>query len=1056
MRKIDRHPLMTPGGGHSRRMARTVVTAALPLFLVQTDIWQRKVKLWSLLTILLSLIVVAVLVTSAIYTYWLRKEKKRLERLNVVHEAMVKAARSDTIEDALFPMLESLRSILHAHLMVIFSLDREAELWKPMAVALRGANVPEEVVFMSQHPEKFPSSLASAPLEHACQERRLLLMNRAVLQDMYPGMPACFLSNEVSYAVLPLLIGKRCGGVMLVGMERASLSPTESKFLDAFASEAASVLERVRLQQITSRQLRERTVVSRVAEAIAGTLDPDAIMSRAQEVLREAFDMNMSVCYEYAEEREEFVPRLTMGVSDPDRQGVLARSIKLSRELRQNGDVVIAIDPPIDSPYYLPGMKVTLTGVLRAGSHVMGIVKMGSSRANAFREDDRALLQTVLDQISLSLDNALLHLKLRQELKTKNFLQVLSNEINRVLVDGKAMHRALAIAISAMGGCGGCVMTYDRESKTFHLREAIRLRPDMCQNTLAPWMSGLRRDFHAFRFVAVSELPRADLEMLPSEAKQIVVVPLVVGRDLVGGMVLLTKNAVPGLSRDEKNLLDSLARQLALGLRQEFLYEQVQRRLEESEALYNVAQKISAFLDLNLTLQEVADQAIRLSGASRSLLTLIGEPEEDSVALFSRGYGEGEVPDTLGLKALDQTLSGHVVRSRRPTFVRRYVGVDGKDHILHISVVGEGGEEPETAVVVPIIVQSRLLGTLAAVTMAGEKPLTHRTVRLLERMASLAAVAIRNAELYRRAKTYGLEMERLVEEKTRDVQYKHQEVQMANMALRNILDDLQDANVRLKKQSVELMEAKERAEESDRLKSAFLSTVTHELRTPLAAIKGFSSTLLQPGVHWSPEKERHFLEIIEESADHLNMLINQVLDMASMEAGTLKVYPRPSSVGEIVTGVEKRLRVLCKNHDLRLEVPEETLPLAADPDRIGNVLVNLVENAAKYSPKGTKVVLKVERDDGEIVFSVSDEGPGIPKEYQEKIFERFFRIPGPVTGPRQGTGLGLAIAKKIVEDHGGRIWVESKIGEGSRFCFTLPAHTSAPPESFPEQETVGG
>ena len=146
-------------------------------------------------------------------------------------------------------------------------------------------------------------------------------------------------------------------------------------------------------------------------------------------------------------------------------------------------------------------------------------------------------------------------------------------------------------------------------------------------------------------------------------------------------------------------------------------------------------------------------------------------------------------------------------------------------------------------------------------------------------------------------------------------------------------------------------------------------------------------------------------------------------------------------------GVEERLQVLCREHDLRVEAPAETLPLVADPDRIGNVLVNLVENATKYSPKGTRVTLGVEKKGDEIVFSVSDEGPGIPEKYRDKIFERFFRIPGPVTGPRQGTGLGLAIAKKIVEEHGGRIWVESVDGKGSRFCFTLPAYDPAPPDA---------
>ncbi len=969
----------------------------------------------------------------------------------------MEAARSATMEEALSPMLDSLWGILRARFIAIFSREPDSGAWKVAAVALRDNNLPAELKTLASHPERFPAFLASDPLNRVCRERHLFLMNREILRFLYPNIPKGFLCAGIAYAALPLLVGGRCSGAMVVGIEKEDMSSSEASFLEAFGSEAASVLERVNLQQVTARQLRERTIVSRVAGAVAGTLDPDVIISKAQSVIREAFGADAAVCYEFVADTKEFVPKLAFGLSEGDRRSVLARPIKLTEELEHGEGVVITRHPSPSTPYYLVGMQVTAVGVLRARDHVMGIVKIGSSKPDAFQESDRDLLQNVFTQISLSLDNALLYLRLRQELKTKNFLQALSNEINRVLVDDRALRKALTIAVSTMGGCCGCLMTYNRENKTFHPREVDRVPPPMCQEVLALRMSVLRRDIYSLRFIDVSELPQPRSGEFPPGMAQIILAPLVVGRDLVGGLALGTRSAKQGLSREERDLLNSLTRQLALGLRQELLYEQVQRRLEESEALYNVAQKVSAFLDLSLTLQEVVDQAVRLSGASRSILALIGEPDEDSVVLFSRGYRNGEVPATLGLKALEGTLSGHVIKTHRPSFVRRYVK-ERSDR--HVSVVGESGEEPETVVVVPVIVQKRLLGTLAAVTMEGEKPLSHRTVRLMERMASLAAVAIRNAELYRRARTYGLEMERLVEEKTRDVHYKHQEVQMANMALRNILDDLQDANIRLQRQSVELMRAKERAEESDRLKSAFLSTVTHELRSPLAAIKGFASTLLQPGVHWSPEKERHFLEIIEESADHLNMLINQVLDMASIEAGTLKVYPRPSSVDEIITGVERRLQALCRNHDLHVNVPKRTLPVVADPERIGNVLVNLVENATKYSPKGTKVTLSVDEEGGDIVFSVSDEGPGIPEEYQEKIFERFFRIPGPVTGPRQGTGLGLSIAKRIVEEHGGRIWVESEDGGGSRFYFTLPAyefsHSDSDPGAGDDEPAVQG
>ncbi len=1000
-----------------------------------------ELKAWVLLLLVsvsflvfLELLVRSFIQAGADYADRLEIEKEELQSLNAVQEGMVGAAQSETISEALHRMSKSLEKILKVYFMAAFAYSPESASWKVAAADFKEGITPPEIKKLIASSDKFPTGAASRLLRRICKEHRVLLLSADKLLEMYPPIPRSITLPGIYYAVLPLAIGNRCSGVLVVGMEREDLSGLESQFLEAFAFEAASVLERAKLQQKTSEQLRERTAIYRVAEATAGILDPTPLMERGLRAVHDALGVEVLVCYELSQ--NILIPRTVLGASESDQKLLLSHPIALPESMKTGNRVVIARDAPPGSPYHIPGAKATAMVALKARNRIMGVVKLGSLSEDVPLEQDRDLIRTIFTQLSLALNNALLHQKLRQELKVKNLLQELSVEMNSVLVDPEAMERAMSVAVSVTDSLGGCLLAYDQETKSFRHRASSGLTPDECQGTLAFYMSRATKDQGG---IQLAEPPRE----LSSHSNpgthgrgRAVLIPLSVGNTLEGGLALVQAPDSANIPPEEEDLLKTVARHLALGLGQETLYREVQRKLEESEALYNVAQKISRFLELELTLQEVANQATRLAGTSRSILTLIGEPDEDSVVLFAHGYNPGEVPRTLGMHMLEGTLSWRVMQSRNSVFIRRYVRNGGG----RISVATESGPEPETMAVVPIIVQDRLLGTLGVTTAVGEEPLSAGTVRLVERMASLAAVAIRNSELYQRAKKYGLEMERLVEEKTRDVQYKQREIEMANMALQNILDDLQTTHITLKRQAEELRAAKEKAEESDQLKTAFLSTVTHELRSPLAAIKGFASTLLQPNIDWSPEKERHFLEIIEESADHLNLLINQVLDMAGIEAGTLKVYPRPSSVREIMMGVEKRLRLICRDHSLVMEVPEKTIPVVADPSRVGNVLMNLVDNAVKYSHKGSRIVLEVEKNEEEAIFSVTDEGPGIPEKYRDQIFERFFRIPGPVTGPRQGTGLGLSIAKGIVEAHGGKIWVESENGKGSKFSFSLPLY----------------
>jgi signal transduction histidine kinase len=215
--------------------------------------------------------------------------------------------------------------------------------------------------------------------------------------------------------------------------------------------------------------------------------------------------------------------------------------------------------------------------------------------------------------------------------------------------------------------------------------------------------------------------------------------------------------------------------------------------------------------------------------------------------------------------------------------------------------------------------------------------------------------------------------------------------------------------------------------------------MSHELRTPLNAIIGFSEVLLDPSLKVTEEERSQFLTDVLSSGKHLLGLINEILDLAKIEAGKMELQIEPALMSDILESVQNTMRSLAvkKYIDLRVESSELPEPFPMDGARIKQVLLNLVGNAVKFTPEGGRVWVRADSEDGAVRVEVGDTGPGIAPEDHERIFLEFQQA-GRDAGKPQGTGLGLALARKFVEMHGGKIWVESEVGKGSRFFFTIP------------------
>jgi signal transduction histidine kinase len=292
---------------------------------------------------------------------------------------------------------------------------------------------------------------------------------------------------------------------------------------------------------------------------------------------------------------------------------------------------------------------------------------------------------------------------------------------------------------------------------------------------------------------------------------------------------------------------------------------------------------------------------------------------------------------------------------------------------------------------VPLMVHERVIGALA-VDQDVPDAFTLQDERILTIAASQAAVAIENARLYQ---------------------------------------DLKERALHLEKAYIELQEI-------DRLKDELVQNVSHELRTPLTFVKGYVEMLLDGDMGQINERQRESLSIVAEKTNAITRLVSDIIFLQQIEHESLELAEL--DMAQVVRRAMQSNQASATAAHLTLTSPitPDLAPAYADRDRVNQVLDNLIGNAIKFSPQGGEITVQLE-DAGEMLqVSVSDSGIGIPEEQVERIFERFYQVDGSATRKFGGAGLGLAIVKRIVEAHGGRIWVKSQLGRGSTFFFTLP------------------
>jgi signal transduction histidine kinase len=457
------------------------------------------------------------------------------------------------------------------------------------------------------------------------------------------------------------------------------------------------------------------------------------------------------------------------------------------------------------------------------------------------------------------------------------------------------------------------------------------------------------------------------------------------------GAIAVNRRAPGRFSDGEVELLKTFADQAVIAVQNVRLFKELEARttalgrsVEQLTALGEVGRAVSSTLDLETVLTTIVSRAVQLSGLDGGVVFEYDEGTEEFVqrAATETGGALAEARRITRIRKGEGAL-GRTAITLEPVQVPDITVPGAHESRLREILIASG---VRAVLAVPMVYEGRLLGCLGVTrNAAGEFPV--EVVELLKTFATQSALAIQNARLFHE-----------IEDKSRQL------------------------------------------EAASRHKSEFLANMSHELRTPLNAVIGFSEVLLQRMFGALNDKQDEYLKDIYASGQHLLSLINDILDLSKIEAGRMELAPAPFHLPTALENAVTLVKERAARHAITLDIGVDPRlgELMGDERKVKQVLLNLLSNAVKFTPEGGRITMKASRMDGAVEVSVTDTGIGVAPEDQAAIFEEFRQVGSDETRKQEGTGLGLTLAKKFIELHGGRIWVESELGRGSTFTFTLP------------------
>ena len=456
-------------------------------------------------------------------------------------------------------------------------------------------------------------------------------------------------------------------------------------------------------------------------------------------------------------------------------------------------------------------------------------------------------------------------------------------------------------------------------------------------------------------------------------------------------VIVVAREEAGGFSDREVELVETFADQAAIAIENVRLFNATNEALAQQTAVAEVLKTISrSALDLQSVLDTVVENAAQLCDADAAWVT--SPSVERRLMAFSSGFPLERRRAALETRPPTSGTLG-VMQQVYATGKTSHIADIETDPELNAAAYVVRGMGGRTVLAVPVLREGHPIAGIV-LTRGQVRPFTDREVELAETFASQAGIAIENVRLFN------------------EIQRKSQELEVAS-----------------------------------RHKSEFLANMSHELRTPLNAIIGFSEVLEQRMFGELNERQAEYTRDIATSGRHLLTLVNEILDLAKIEAGRMELEVSAFAPAETIRGALGFVRERAAGHRITLDVdlPEDLGTVVADERKIRQVLLNLLSNAVKFTPDGGRVTLRARHRNGELEVAVQDTGIGIFPDDLSRVFEEFQQVGLASERSREGTGLGLTLAKRFVELHGGRIWVESAVGAGTTFTFTIPMDRASLP-----------